>query len=150
MDEQVAAFAGANGAVPPARPGKKRALIVDDNLNETRLLASYLELKGIEVHTAHDGAEAINYLSAQVLLDAVLLDMQMPRFDGPWTVKEIRSRNRYDDLNIYAVSGMDPCDYNVALGPQGINHWFSKPLNPETLIDQLLSQERQAALVAQA
>ena len=138
MDEQVACLA--NGAAPPVRPAKKRALLVDDNENETKLLASYLRLKNLDVETASDGDQAIRKLSQQSLPDVIVLDMKMPRFDGPWTIGQLRSRPRYKEVPIFAVSGMEPEDYDVQIGPQGVNRWLRKPLNPQQLVDEICGE----------
>lgn len=134
MDEQVAALSC--GAESPVRRSK-RALLVDDNMNETKLLASYLRLKKIEVETASDGGDAVDYLNSHSIPDVVVLDMNMPRFDGPWTVRQLRSKPRYKEMKIFAVSGMEPGDCDVDVGPSGIDRWFPKPLNPEDLIHEI-------------
>ena len=135
MDEQVANLS--HGVGPTGQPTKKSALIVDDCENESRLLASYLRLKDICVETAKDGGDAITYLASNPIPDVIVLDMNMPRFDGSWTVREVRAQSKFDDTKIYAVSGMEPGDCDVEFGPNGIDRWFPKPLNPEELIDQI-------------
>ncbi len=42
----------------PSQP-RGRALIVEDNLNESELLAGYLRLNGFQVDTARDGCDAL-------------------------------------------------------------------------------------------
>ena len=134
MNDQVAAIP----RVRSAGPMRKRALIVDDNRNETRLLASYLRLKDFETETAENGAEAISFLSHHEIPDVVVLDMNMPKFDGRWTVNELRSNRRFDGLKIFAVSGIHPGEYGVQLGREGVDRWFRKPLNPDDLVHEIL------------
>src|SRR5690606_9656984 len=81
-----------------------RALLVEDDANERCLLAGFLRSSGFEVDQAEDGAEAIEYLAAHEKPDIVLLDMLMPRIDGPQTVRTIRSNPRHQGIKIYAVS----------------------------------------------
>jgi len=59
-----------------------------DDRNECELLAAFLRLSGVEVATAGDGADALDYLRAPPSR-VVLLDMIMPRCDGPTTVRAI-------------------------------------------------------------
>jgi DNA-binding response OmpR family regulator len=40
-------------------------------------------------------------------------------------------------LKLFAVSGCDPDEMNVSLGPNGVDRWFSKPLDPKTLVEAL-------------
>jgi carbon storage regulator CsrA len=129
-------------AVAAAQPARTRghALIVEDNLNESELLASYLRLSGFQVDTARDGCDALSLLEAELRPDAILLDMRMPRCDGPTTVNAIRANPDYRDLKVYAISGTSPDALGVERGPLGVDHWFPKPLNPEVLVRELSRQ----------
>lgn len=119
------------------RRPRHSALLVEDNENESRLLASYLRCREFDVSVANEGSEAINYLETHEKPDVVLLDMQMPGMDGPTTVRNIRQRRELEGLKVIAVSGGDPLDYGVELGPQGVDCWFPKPLDPESLVFRL-------------
>lgn len=110
-----------------------RALLIEDDPNERELLAAYLRASGIEVITAEDGAEGIDYLEHQSLPDVVLVDMQMPRCDGPTFVAHIRANQDLKGLKMFAVSGTDPSECSIPSGPTGVDLWFSKPLNPQRL-----------------
>ena len=115
----------------------KSTLIVDDNQNELRLLASYLKLKRMQVDTAENGEVAVNHLVANSLPDVVLLDLNMPEFDGAWTVSQLRSNPETRDLKIIAVSGSSPQEMGIEIGPEGVDAWYAKPLNPEQLFKDL-------------
>ena len=130
----------------PAKPASEatgkpqhRALIVEDDDNERELLAGYLRVSGFDVDTAADGLQAMVRL-AEHAPDVVLLDMRMPRFDGQKTVSAIRSNPDFRRLKLFAVSGSEPEDMNVTLGPNGVDRWFSKPLDPKTLVDVLRAE----------
>jgi carbon storage regulator CsrA len=113
-----------------------RALVVEDDDNERELLAGCLRVSGFEVDTAEDGLQAMVRLTEHHP-DVVLLDMRMPRFDGGKTISAIRSNPDYRGLKLFAVSGMKPEETDVAVGPNGVDRWFTKPLNPKALIDAL-------------
>ncbi|MCO8124900.1 response regulator [Stieleria sp. TO1_6] len=116
----------------------RRALVVEDNANERELLAGYLRLCGYEVDTVQDGIDAMLYLAKhQQRPDVVLLDMQMPRMDGPNTINAIRSNPYYRDVKIFAVSGSERAAMGVEMGDQGVDRWFSKPLQPSEFADEL-------------
>ena len=122
-------------------------LIVEDSATERALLARVLELSGLNVTTANDGRDALEFLSMHAKPDAVLLDMIMPRCDGPSFVEEARSQPELKDLNIFAVSALDPSDLGLTTGPEGINGWFPKPLNPGELVSALDKRLKQPVLV---
>lgn len=114
-----------------------RALLVEDDANESELLAGILRISGFDVDVANDGCDALSYLADRQRPDVVLLDMQMPRCDGPTTLSAIRGNPNYQGLKVFGVSGRKPAEVGVTLGPGGVDHWFSKPLNPEALLATL-------------
>ncbi len=126
-------------AAPPPCPARKakKALLVEDNANERELLARFLRLGGFEVDTAGDGADALDYLRTRGKPDILLLDMGLPRCDGPTTVRAIRRDRALAGLKIVAVSGHAAEEYDLGRGPAGIDRWFSKPVDPEGLIRDL-------------
>jgi carbon storage regulator CsrA len=115
----------------------RRALVVEDDPNESELLAGYLRLSGFEVETAMDGLQAIVHLAKNDRPDVVLLDMKMPRFDGRNTVSAIRQNPAYKALRIFAVTGTDRAETAVDIGPQGVDRWFRKPIDPEQLVEAI-------------
>jgi len=135
VDDDVALMPGVK---PPTHTkASKRALLVDDNRNESKLLEGFLRCRNFEVAVAGDGADAMHYLSHNESPDIVLLDMQMPKFDGRWTINQIRGKRRFDGLRVFAVSGIHPSEYGIQMGPEGVNRWFRKPINPESLVFQM-------------
>lgn len=119
-------------AATPAEPTLRRVLLVEDDLNERELLAGFLNAKGCECATAGDGIDALTYLEQQ-RPDLVLLDMNMPRCDGPETLRRIRRDPHLADLRIVSISGSSPEELGISIGPKGLDAWFAKPLNPSKL-----------------
>jgi carbon storage regulator CsrA len=115
---------------------RRKALLVEDDPNECELLAGILRLSGLEVSTAGDGADALDYLQKGTRPDVLLLNMRLPRCDGPSTVRAIRQNPAYADLKIFAVATA-PEECGCEQVSNGINRWFSKPLNPEVLLREL-------------
>ena len=101
----------------PDTARRKHILIVEDSAVERKLMAAVLELSGLSVTTADDGHEALEFLSMHAKPDAVLLDMFMPRCDGPEFVNQVRSNSNLADLIIFAVSGF------IARTPDGRRAW---------------------------
>lgn len=143
IDRQAAAEANREPVLLDRRP--RTALLVDDNLNECKLLAGYLRLRHFEVAIASDGGAALEYLSSNDEPDVVLLDMQMPGMDGPTAIRRMRDQERYNELKVFAVSAGDPADYGVNVSPQGVNGWFPKPLDPEALVFRLALEDEPVA-----
>lgn len=116
-----------------------RALLVEDNSNESALLAELLRLHGIDVETVGDGQDALDFLRYHDRPDVILLDMRLPRCDGPTTLAAIRANNEYNGTKVFAVSGGSPQEFNLPPGSRGVDRWFTKPINPMKLIDEMNS-----------
>ncbi len=122
----------------PSTGCKKRVLLVEDDVNELRLLAGLLRLEGYEVITASDGNEAIQQLDEfDAAPDFVLLDMRMPHRNGPETIRWIRNQKSLQELSVFSVSATSPEELGVSIGPEGVNEWFPKPLDPVGLLNRL-------------
>ncbi len=114
------------------------ALLVDDNENESSLLAGYLRQSGFRVATALDGFSALQFMETNSKLpDVVLLDMNMPGLNGQGTIQAIRSNPKTSQLKVFAVSGEDASHANVAIGQLGVDRWFRKPIRPDQLVAEM-------------
>jgi carbon storage regulator CsrA len=122
----------------PLNDGKTgwRALLVEDNDNERQLLAGYLRMSGFEVVEVSDGRSAICYLEEHEVPHVMLLDMNMPSFNGATAVHWIRERERLRSLRIFGVSGNCP---STRANPEteGIDDWIQKPIDPEAVVEQV-------------
>lgn len=114
------------------------ALLVDDNENETSLLAGYLRTFGFRVATALDGRAALRFIENSTHLpDVVLLDMNMPGLNGRGTIDAIRRNPKTQTLRVFAVSGEDQEASNVPIGSGGVDRWFQKPISPDKLVREM-------------
>ena len=129
---------GKPASAPPVDALVASTLIVEDDPNESALLAGFLRINGFEVAEACDGADALDYLSMNELPDVVLLDMLMPRCNGRQTIDAIRQSADFRELKVIAISGTAPAELGVPIGPQGVDRWFQKPINPETLVREIV------------
>ncbi|MFI7503666.1 response regulator [Streptomyces sp. NPDC049687] len=120
-----------------------RVLVVDDNKVIRQLIRVNLELEGLEVVTASDGAECLDVVH-QVRPDVVTLDVVMPRLDGLRTAARLRSDPRTRDLPVAIISACT--QYEVEAGLEvGVDAFLAKPFDPNelvTLVRQLLEGER--------
>jgi carbon storage regulator CsrA len=136
---------GSLSQAAPSLEGPK-VLVVEDDPNERELLAGLLQMDGCRVEATHDGLGAIECLKQGSNPDVVLLDMHMPRLDGKGTLATIR--DRWSDLLVFGISGSTPAENGITIGgPQGIDEWFQKPLNPGQLVKQLRQRLTSAASV---
>lgn len=121
----------------PATQAKIHALLVEDNLNEGTLLAEILRLNDIDVQVVHDGIEALLIMGIRKP-DVVLLDMNMPNFDGKKTLEQIRKSALLKSIPVYAVTGANKADLEITVGgSEGVDDWFQKPVQPTKLLQAL-------------
>ena len=82
-----------------------RILIVDDVPVNVKVIQSMLRRLNItDVVTAGNGAEALELLRKDSSIGIVLTDMWMPVMDGEGLIREIRQREQWKDLRVYAVT----------------------------------------------
>jgi carbon storage regulator CsrA len=124
----------------PAAARARKALLVEDDHNERELLAGFLRLAGLEVATAGDGSDALDYLQKNDRPDVMLLDMMLPRCDGAATVRAVRSEPALRELKIFAISGYAPERFGLEKAGVRVDRWFSKPFNPEVLLRDLTEE----------
>jgi carbon storage regulator CsrA len=126
-------------AAPAAKPAVRKvrkALVVEDDQNERELLAAYLRMGGLDVEVANDGQDALDYLHTHERPDVVLMDLTLPRCDGPTAIREIRNDPAIADLRIFAVTGRTPEQFGGSNNLR-VDRWFNKPLNVESLLRDL-------------
>jgi|GEM_PF-422135 len=116
----------------------QRVLLVEDDDMEAHLLSDYLTERGYEVTHAKDGIDALRRLNDGPLPEVVLLDMNMPRLDGPKTITSIRTSDRLKDLILIAVSGTDATSANMQKARRNVTLWITNPADPERIAGAIL------------
>ena len=116
-----------------------QVLIVEDNANEGQLLAELLGSYGCEATLVANGRQAIDHLRRNGKPDFVLLDMNMPELDGPTTIRMLREQAEFDGLRVYGVSGLERQEAGVSLGPDGVDGWYTKPVNAKQLAQAMVA-----------
>ncbi|MEV5320726.1 response regulator [Streptomyces sp. NPDC052687] len=109
-----------------------RILVVDDNKVIRQLIRVNLELEGLEVVTAADGAECLEVVH-QVRPDVVTLDVVMPRLDGLRTAALLRADPRTRDLPLAIVSACTQYEVDSGLDI-GVDAFLAKPFEPSQLV----------------
>ena len=131
---QAAPLAGSAGAALE-RPLQKtcRALIVDDNATNRRVLDTQLRAWGIDSTAVTSGPEALQRLQEEPF-DVLLLDLQMPEMDGITLAQKIRERSQVP-LILLSSSGEIQNGETAHL----FEHQILKPVR-QTLLKQALQQ----------
>ncbi|NLV42732.1 MAG: response regulator [Candidatus Hydrogenedentes bacterium] len=141
LAKSAASPAGAEAANParlaPLRGA--RILAADDNEVNRQVVRELLEIGGLRVVTADDGAAALR-AAAEGGFDAVLMDVQMPEMDGLEATRRIRMLPHGGPvrLPIIAMTAHALATDRAKSLEAGMNDHVNKPIDPGELYDALL------------
>ena len=124
--EAVRAEIEANRAAVQLETGKGRILVVEDESTVRELVSQMLGLLGYEVQSCASGDEAIEEFKTRSF-DLVLVDMVMPRMDGPSLIQKLREIN--SKTNALIMTGYGESLHNGKMREP----LLSKPFDLETL-----------------
>ena len=116
----------------PAQTTLRRILVVDDSRDAAASLARLLRLDGHEVHTAHDGLEAVE-AAQRVNPDLVLLDIGLPKLNGYDACRQIRSKLNGRKMVVVALTGWGQEGDRQKSRDAGFDAHLVKPVDYERL-----------------
>jgi two-component system CheB/CheR fusion protein len=120
------------------RRGRRRVLVVEDNLDAAETLREMMLCGGHEVEVAYDGREGVEKARA-FHPDIVLCDIGLPVLDGYAVARTIRSDPLLAPTYLVALSGYAmPEDQRRALAA-GFNRHLGKPAAAE-LIQEIVAE----------
>lgn len=116
-------------------------LVVEDNYNMLRLLATILKTLGVQrIMTAQDGATALEFVNS-MQLDILFVDYLMSPMDGLALTRKVRSGT--DSLNsfvpIIMVTGHATPETVQAARDAGVTEFLVKPVSVKTVAARLVS-----------
>jgi HAMP domain-containing protein/signal transduction histidine kinase/DNA-binding response OmpR family regulator len=112
-------------------------LLVDDDIRNIFALSSVLERRGMVVHTASTGSEAIAHLDSTPDVAIVLMDIMMPEMDGYQTMQAIRHKPAFQRLPIIALTAKAMKGDREKCLEAGASDYLAKPVNTEQLLSSL-------------
>lgn len=113
----------------------KRILVIDDSSLALRSIKSMLDKK-YDITVAMSGEKGMA-VAKKILPDLILLDYEMPGWDGKKTLEELRADEDTMDIPVVFLTGVaDKAHITavLALNPQG---YFLKPVEREKLLDTI-------------
>jgi CheY-like chemotaxis protein/anti-sigma regulatory factor (Ser/Thr protein kinase) len=114
---------------PPSSP-RLLALVVDDHVENRRILSKILAKNGFDVVEGEDGTEAVR-LAAERHPDLILLDIVMPKMSGFEALEEIREAD--PDVPVVIVSAVDTPEASEEALRLGAVNFVRKPFDPEEI-----------------
>ncbi|EAK9928360.1 hybrid sensor histidine kinase/response regulator [Campylobacter jejuni] len=119
---------------PKEQPSDYKVLIVDDSKMDRTLMQKALEPLGVSLIEATNGVEALNIIkSGEHDIDAMLIDIEMPRMDGYTLAGEIRKYSKCRNLPLIAVTSRTSKTDRLRGVEVGMTEYITKPYSPEYL-----------------
>ncbi len=119
--------------------GKRKALVVDDDVELVELIRDVLEADGrFEVRIANNGFDA-GMMVKEYRPDILVLDVMLPDINGKEVCQRVRSDSTLDDVKIICISGMVEQDKIADLKKAGADDFMQKPFEIEALVDRMCS-----------
>ena len=109
-------------------PKVKRILIVDDAVENLKLLSALLQ-DDYQVRVAKDGQQAIDYLHKYSNIDLILMDVMMPKMDGFTACVQIKSNPEWSQIPVIFITALNDVDDETHGLECGGADFISKPFN---------------------
>lgn len=114
----------------------KRVLIADDEEDIREIIHFNLTREGYDVHLASNGAEALD-LANKLSPDLVILDINMPRWNGWQVCQTLRSQAKFNNIHIVFLSALGD-DHSQMKGLEiGGDDFIKKPISPGLLVSRV-------------
>ena len=118
-----------------------KILVVDDLLENLRLLANLLTAEGYSVRKAPDGAMALSNIP-RFQPDLILLDIMMPDMDGYEVCQQIKADQQFKDIPVIFLSALDLSFDKIKAFEVGAADFIHKPFHPAEVIARVKNQLR--------
>jgi hypothetical protein len=115
----------------------RAVLLVDDDARNIFALSSVLERRGMRVHTASTGSEALSLMDEHDDIAIVLTDIMMPGMDGYQTIDAIRQIEKWRRLPIIALTAKAMKGDREKCLDAGASDYLAKPVDTEQLLAAL-------------
>ncbi len=118
-----------------------KILVVDDLLENLRLLANLLRTEGYDIRQAPDGTMALSNVP-RFQPDLILLDIMMPDIDGYEVCKQLKASEQSKDIPVIFLSALDLTFDKIKAFEVGAADFIHKPFHPAEVLARVKSQLR--------
>ena len=115
---------------------KPRILVVDDNIENLKMLGSMLAENGCVPILTKDGFKALDAISDKQP-DLILLDIMMPNIDGFEVCQQLKQNVATKDIPIIFLSAKNETDNVIAGFELGAVDYVTKPFNSKELMTRI-------------
>ena len=120
--------------------GKRKILLVDDEVEIIEMLAKALEEDGrFEYRVAANGFDA-GMLVKEYRPDLIILDVMLPDINGKEVCVRVRQDTSLEEVRIICISGMVEEEKIAELKLAGADEFVRKPFDVDELINKMCKQ----------
>lgn len=143
LEESTTESSVADASQSGARP-QTLVLVAEDNPINQTVIKRILTKNGYDAIIVDNGQEAVDYVRESVV-DAILMDCQMPVLDGWEATREIRKLEAFGEIAdgtaspvpiIAVTANAMPGDREACL-EAGMNDYLTKPLRPKKVVEAI-------------
>ena len=118
-------------------------LLVEDNRGDIVVVKMSLRRYRVQhtLHVVNDGDQALNYIAGMgqsddtPFPDIVLLDLNLPKVDGPEVLRVLRERPDCAHLPVIVITSSDAPSDREQVAALGISYYFKKPTDFESFME---------------
>ena len=111
----------------------KKILIVDDDPNVVKVLASRLRANKYEVMASSDGLQAVQK-AHQGKPDLIILDIRMPAGSGISVAEKLKISDDTSLIPVIVITGYPDEEIQQKAQEMGAAHFITKPVHAEELL----------------
>ncbi len=117
--------------------GVKTILVVEDKPSLAQMLKFLFIAKGMDVHAAFNGEDALSRLAA-VKPDLILLDLMMPKMDGFETLRRLKADARWSQVPVIILTARKEREEMERAREMGAAEYITKPFKAVEVVDKVI------------
>lgn len=110
-----------------------KILVIDDEVDITKVLKKRLSTAGFDVIIAMDGYQGTEFAYKE-LPDLIILDLMLPAGGGLSVLKNLKLSVKTNDIPIVVLTAMRDEKYKKDILNTGVEAYLEKPFDAEKLI----------------
>ncbi len=116
-----------------------RILSVDDSSAVRSVVKQMVEVINAECLEAENGQQALELLeSAEIPIDLILLDLEMPLMDGFEFLDSVKADPRFESIPIIMLTSVTQKERVIQAIRAGAKQYLTKPFTSEELLTKVL------------
>jgi DNA-binding response OmpR family regulator len=114
-------------------PSESTILIVDDNLQNLKILLGFLNDSGFDIYVAKSGEETLTLVN-RFRPDIILLDVMMPGLDGFETCRRLKANNETRQIPVIFMTALNDVESKVEGFEAGGVDFITKPVELQEVL----------------